>query len=239
MKFSFITINLTLLFCGLSLAAVPNQSFDTQTQKESYSIGYQVGLSMMTDEIVVDFASLTQGLQDAISGKTPPLSNKEMKSLIVDLKTKARESQMRKHQETLVKNAQESENFLLKNGHKDGVKTTPSGLQYQILKEGDSPSPTLENYVKVHYRGTFIDGTEFDSSLAKGDPQIFKIDGVIKGWKEALQMMRVGSKWRIYVPPNLAYGKGGLGGMIPGNKLLIFEMELISIEETHKPGKVS
>ncbi len=225
------------MLCGISWATEQMQPLETQEEKESYSIGYQVGRSMMVDEVEIDFTRLTQGLQDAIKGNTPPLSVEEMKDLIVALKTKARDIQMRKHQESLVKNAQETERFLAENGKKEGVKTTVSGLQYQILKDGSDVSPTKENSVKVHYKGTFIDGTEFDNSIVKGEPQKFKVDGVIKGWTEALQIMKVGSKWRIFVPPDLAYGRGGLGGKIPGNKVLVFEMELLAIEEPNQPGK--
>ena len=220
------------LICGFSRADESMPPLTSQNEKESYSIGYQVGRSMMVDEVEVDFTRLTQGLQDAINGNSPPLTEEEMKSLIVGLKTKARDIQMRKHQENLVKNAQESETFLAENGKKAGVKTTASGLQYEIIKEGAGVSPTPGNSIKVHYKGTFIDGTEFDNSIARGEPQTFQVDGVIKGWTEALQMMHVGSKWRIFVPPDLAYGRGGLGGKIPGNKVLVFEMELLVIEET-------
>jgi FKBP-type peptidyl-prolyl cis-trans isomerase len=138
---------------------------------------------------------------------------------------------MRKHQESLVKNSEESEKFLAENSKKEGIKTTASGLQYEILKEGSGVSPSPENSVKVHYLGTFIDGTEFDNSIVKGEPQVVKVDSVLKGWREILPMMRVGARWRVFVPPDLAYGRGGLGGKIPGNKVLVFEMELLSIEK--------
>jgi len=128
----------------------------------------------------------------------------EMKTLIVALKEKAREVALRKIQESIVKNGEESEKFLAENEKKEGVKTTESGLQYKVLREGDGVSPKEEDFVSVHYRGSFIDGTEFDSSYAKGAPQTFQTDGVIKGWTEALRMMKVGSKWEVFVPPDLA-----------------------------------
>jgi FKBP-type peptidyl-prolyl cis-trans isomerase FklB len=212
-------------------AAGPAPKLETQKDKESYSIGYQVGQSMKTDGVEVDFEKVVQGLQDAFSNKEPRLSAEEMKKLIVDLKKKSREAQMRKIQEQVVKNAQESEKFLEENKKKEGVKTTESGLQYKLLREGDGISPKPEDFVKVHYRGTFIDGKEFDSSYVKGGPQKIQVDGVIKGWTEALPMMKVGSKWQLFVPPDLAYGKGGLGQRIPPNKVLVFEMELLAVEK--------
>jgi len=206
----------------------------TQTEKESYSIGYQVGLSMKTDGVEVDFERLVQGLQDAIDAKEPRLGTEEMRKLIVDLKKKARDAQMRKIQEQIVKNAQESEKFLEENGKKEGIKTTASGLQYKVLKEGDGIAPGPEDFVTVNYRGTFTDGQEFDSSYAKGEPIRVQVDGVIKGWTEALPMMKAGSKWQLFVPPDLAYGRRGSGQRIPPNKVLVFEMELLAIEKGDK-----
>jgi len=157
-----------------------------------------------------------------------------MRTLIVDLKKKAREVQMRKIQEQIVANAQESEKFLEENKKKEGVKTTESGLQYKVLKEGDGTAPGPEDFVTVHYRGTFIDGKEFDNSYSKGEPIRVQADGVIKGWTEALPMMKTGSKWQLYVPPDLGYGRGGFGQKIPPNKVLVFEIELLSVEKGDK-----
>jgi len=152
----------------------------------------------------------------------------------VDLKKRARDVQMRKIQEARVKNAQESKKFLEENGKKEGIKTTGSGLQYKVLREGDGITPAPEDFVTVNYRGTLIDGKEFDSSYAKGEPIRVRTGGVIKGWTEALPMMKVGSKWELFVPPHLAYGRGGLGQKIPPNKVLVFEMELLSVEKGDK-----
>ena len=206
-------------------------ALDTQNDKESYSIGYQVGLSMKSDGVEVDFEKLILGLRDSIDGKEPRLSEEEMKKLIVDRKKSAREIEMRRLQELIVANAAESEKFLEENKKKEGVKTTESGLQYKVLKKGKGITPKPEDMVTVNYRGTFSDGTEFDSSYAKGEPMTVQADGVIKGWTEALQMMNKGSKWQIFVPPHLAYGRGGLGTRIPPNKVLIFEMDLLEIKK--------
>ena len=216
------------------LADEVTPSLDTQKEKESYSIGYQIGLSMKSDGVEVDIDKFNQGLKNALDGKEPLMNENEMKKLIVDIKKRSRENEMRKIQDIVAKNAEESENFLQENGEKEGITTTESGLQYRILKKGDGISPGRGDLVTVHYRGTFIDGTEFDSSYSKGTPQTVQTDGVIKGWIEALQMMKIGSKWEIFVPPHLAYGRGGLGGKIPPNKVLVFEIELLSIEKTKK-----
>ena len=220
-------------------AAESAPALETQNEKESYSIGYQVGVSIKTDGIEVDFEKLVQGLQDAIDAKAPRLDPEEMRKLIVDLKKQARETQLRKVQEQIVQNAQESEKFLEENKKKEGVRTTESGLQYKVLKEGDGIASGPEDFVMVNYRGTFIDGKEFDNSYVKGEPIRVQADGVIKGWTEALSMMKVGAKWQLFVPPHLAYGRGGLGQRIPLNKVLVFEMELLSVEKGDKAGQVS
>jgi len=233
-----------MFFCFLLLATSPLRADDpepapaTQKEKESYSIGYQVGLSMKSDGVEADFDELVQGLRDAIEGKEPRLSEEEMRKLIVDLKKKARETELRRVQELIVKNAEESEKFLAENGKKEGVRTTESGLQYMVLKESEGVAPKAEDFVTVNYRGMFIDGTEFDSSYARGEPITIQADGVIKGWTEALQMMKIGSKWQIFVPPHLAYGRGGLGERIPPNKVLVFEIELLSIEKGDEAGEI-
>jgi len=218
-------------------AAGPAPALQTQKEKESYSIGYEVGRSMKADGVEVDINVLTQGLDDAISQKEPRLKDEEMRKLIVDLRKKAREAQLRKVQEQSVQNAKESEAFLAENRKKEGIKVTESGLQYRVLKEGTGPVPGPEDFVKVHYRGTFIDGKEFDSSYAKGEPARVQADGVIKGWTEALAMMKVGSRWQLFVPPELAYGRGGLGQRIPPNKVLVFDMELLSVEKGEKAAQ--
>ena len=204
-------------------AAEPATAPETQNEKESYSIGYQVGRSMKTDGVQVDFEKLVQGLRDAVNNKEPLSEYEEMRTLIVDLKKRAREAQMRKIQEQIVENAKESEKFLEENKKKEGVKTTKSGLQYKVLKEGDGVSPGPKDFVTVNYRGTLTDGQEFDSTYAKGEPARIQVNRVIKGWTEALPMMKTGSKWELYVPPDLAYGKRGFGRKIPPNKVLVFE----------------
>ena len=215
-------------------AAEPASKLETQEDKESYSIGYQVGQSLTTDGVEVKIEKVIEGLQDAVNRKDPRVKDEEMKKLIGDLRKKAREAQLKKVQEQSVRNAQESEKFLEENKTKEGVKVTESGLQYKVLKQGNGPAPGPEDFVKVNYRGTFIDGSEFDSSYAKGEPARVQTDGVIKGWTEALRMMKTGSKWQLFVPPELAYGRGGSGQRIPPNKVLVFDIELLAVEKGDK-----
>ena len=227
---------LLIVFCFLlllpsSLLADEEKALETQQEKESYSIGYQVGLSVKRDGVDVDSKTFMQGLLDAIAGKEGLISNEEMQNLIVERREKVKKDRMQEVLEIRAQNAEEAATFLEENAKKDAIKTTDSGLQYLVISEGEGDSPKPGDMVTVHYRGTFVDGEEFDSSYSRGEPQTFQVDGVIRGWTEALQMMKVGSKWQIFVPPILAYHQRGLGQMIPPNKLLIFEIELLAIEK--------
>jgi FKBP-type peptidyl-prolyl cis-trans isomerase FklB len=210
------------------LAADLGPALETKSERESYSIGYQVGQSMKTDGVEVDFDKLVQGLQDAINDKGPLLSTQEMRALVVDMKKRARAAQLKRMQEQIAENAKESKEFMAENKKKEGVNTTKSGLQYRVLKEGAGNSPGPKDFVKVNYKGAFIDGKEFDSS--KGEPTRVKADGVIKGWTEALAMMKPGAKWQLFVPPDLGYGRNGSGPNIPPNKVLVFDVELVTVE---------
>jgi len=218
-----------LLTASSLYAQDPTEDLETLQEKENYSIGYQIGRSMKNDGLDVDFEKFLQGLHDAVDANASLLKEDEMNKLIMDLKKRAKDDKMRKAQILLVKNAEESKRFLEENAKREGVRTTESGLQYVVLEEGDGASPKAEDFVTVHYRGTFTDGSEFDSSYAKGEPQMVQTDGVIKGWTEALQMMKTGSKWKFFVPPDLAYGRRGFGERIPPYKVLVFEIELLSI----------
>jgi len=189
---------------------------------------------MGKDGVEVDLDALMQGLHDAVDGNDPPLTDEEMRSLIVNLRKRTQEAQLRKIQETIVRNAEESRKFLEENAKREGVQTTDSGLQYVVLEEGKGETPGPGDQVSVNYRGTFPDGTEFDSSYTRGKPASLQTDGVIKGWTEALQMMKAGSRWKIFVPPDLAYGRGGMGERIPPNQVLVFEIELLSVQRESK-----
>ena len=234
---------LLLLSCILILASFQVLAADSasdlksQRDRESYSIGYQVGASIKMDGVEVDFDRLVQGLKDAMNNKEPKMEKEEMKNLIVDLKTKAREAQIKELQEQKAANTEESREFLVANKLKEGVMTTESGLQYKVLKEGKGISPGPDDTVTVNYRGRFIDGTEFDSSYERGEPAKFKVKGVIKGWTEAMQMMKPGARWELYIPPKLAYGGRGAPPSIPPNKVLVFEVELLAIEQNADVSK--
>jgi len=199
-------------------------------QKRGYAMGADIGnyLKVMKGEFDLDM--FTKGLKDVFEGRETVLSTEEIdqaKQQFIEAAQAKKQQEMEAQGE---KNMKEGEAFLAGNKNKEGVNTTESGLQYIILKEGDGPMPEATDQVKVHYRGTLIDGTEFDSSFARGEPATFGADRVIKGWTEALQLMKVGSKYKLFIPSELAYGKRGAGRDIPPNSTLIFEVELLGIE---------
>ena len=234
MKQWLIAVFCVCLPLGVCLAG-DKPELTSQQDKESYSIGFQVGTSMKTDGVQVSLDRLVEGLEDAIEGKEPRLGPDEMNRLIADLRKIAREAQLKKTQEQSEKNLKEGQAFLDENKKKEGVSATASGLQYRIIKQGDGPTPKATDTVEVNYRGTFVDGKEFYSSYQRNKTEKFKVSGVIKGWTEALQLMKVGSKWQIFVPPELAYGQGGQPPRIPPSSVLIFEIELVSIENNETP----
>jgi FKBP-type peptidyl-prolyl cis-trans isomerase FklB len=194
----------------------------------SYSIGINIGkdLKMKMQELDINNALLLQGIKDAVNDAKPAMSEQDMEATMM-----AFQQEMSSKMKNLAeKNTKEGEAFLEANKKKSGVITLPSGLQYKILKEGNGAKPTATQTVKCHYRGTLIDGKEFDSSYKRGEPTEFPVGGVIKGWTEALQLMPVGSKWELYIPSTLAYGERGAGQTIGPNAVLIFEIELLSIK---------
>ena len=196
-------------------------SLQTEQDKISYVIGTQLGQNFKTQGIEIKIESFVLGLQDALAGKELAITQDEMKLL------------MRNFQRTMLakqatKNLSQAMAFLEANKAKEGVKVLPSGLQYKVITEGTGNTPTTSDKVKTHYRGTLISGTEFDSSYKRDQPAEFPVTGVIKGWTEALQLMKEGSKWQLYIPPNLAYGERGRPG-IPPNSMLIFEIELLEV----------
>ncbi len=210
----------------------------TQKEKTSYAVGVQIGNGLKRQELPVDPAILARGLRDAMNGAKLALTDDEMKTVLTQLQTemRAKQQEMMAKQQAEAKekgaaNRQEGEAFLAANKSKEGVVTLPDGMQYKILKEGNGPKPTASDTVTCNYRGTLINGTEFDSSYKRGQPSSFPVGGVIKGWTEALQMMPVGSKWQLWIPADLAYGDTPRGGDIQPGDTLIFEVELISIGE--------
>jgi len=232
---------------GTSTAAKPKAApaplaLTTQKQKVSYAIGMGLGKNLKRDSVDIDPAVLLRGLKDALADAKPLLTDDEAKAAITQLQAEVRAKEEEKTKVAALENKMKGDAFLAANKTKEGVVTTPSGLQYKIIKEGTGPKPTAEDIISCNYRGTLVDGTEFDSSYKRGQPLKIPVGQVIKGWTEAMQLMPVGSKWELYIPSSLAYGeRGAPGSPIGPNSTLIFEVELLSIEpkkaaETPKPG---
>lgn len=212
---------------GAAAPASAAVALESEMQKVSYIMGTNIGGQIKGEAFEVDIPSLTLGLSDAVAGNEPKLSEDEVKAVI-----EAFQAKMMAEQETNAKlvaesNIKEGEVFLAENAKKDGVVVLESGLQYKILEAGTGAIPAPENTVEVHYKGTLLDGSEFDSSFKRGVPAQFGVTQVIPGWVEALQLMKEGAKWELYVPAELAYGPGGTGGLIGPNQTLIFEVELL------------
>jgi len=197
--------------------------------KESYSLGYQFGQSMKAQGMDLDLEIYASGVRDAVSGNAPQLSPEEIRTTVMDLQRKLAAARQKQFKELADKNLAEGKAFLEENKKKDGVVSLPSGLQYKVLTEGSGKMPKAIDTVTVNYRGTLIDGKEFDSSYKKGQPTTFQVGKVIRGWTEALQLMKEGAKWQLAIPPQLAYGDRGTS-TIPPNSTLIFEVELISVK---------
>jgi FKBP-type peptidyl-prolyl cis-trans isomerase len=202
-----------------------------QKDKSSYALGVDLGNKLKAQSVELDADLVSRGLKDALAGKKTLLNEEEIKlalsALEIELRTKAVEATKKVGE----KNKQEGEKFLAENKTKEGVVTLESGLQYKILKAGEGKKPTADDTVVCHYRGTFIDGKEFDNSYKRNQPTTFPVKRAIKGWTQALQLMPVGSKWQIFIPPDLAYGEKGAPGGIGPNATLVFEVELVSITE--------
>jgi FKBP-type peptidyl-prolyl cis-trans isomerase FklB len=221
-------VSIGLLF-GVCSAADKLELKD-QKDKESYSLGYQFGESLKIQGLDINLDVYTSAIRDALAGKGPQLSQEEIRATMMDLQKRAMAAQQKVLKEQGDKNLAEGKAFLAENGKKKEVKTLPSGLQYKVLSEGTGKTPKKSDTVTVHYRGTFMNGTEFDSSISRGQPASFQVDGVIPGWTEALQLMKEGAKWQIFVPAELAYGERGMPPRIPPQSTLIFEVELISVK---------
>ena len=208
----------------------------TSKQKASYAIGMNWGTGLHRQGIDVDSAALIQGMKDALAGGKTLLTEDEARSALMALQSEMQAKQQAKAAQEGEANKKEGDAFLAANKSKEGVVTLPSGLQYKILTPGTGPKPTATDSVVCNYKGTLINGTEFDSSYKRGEPATFPVTGVIKGWTEALQLMPVGSKWQLFIPPDLAYGpRGTPGGPIGPNATLVFEVELISIKDKNPP----
>lgn len=201
---------------------------DTLSDRVSYILGYNIGQNFKQDQINIDADVFRQAMLDAQNGKTPKLDQEEMQMAMKAFQDQQQAKRNEAMKVVAEANQKEGEAFLQDNGKKKGVVTTESGLQYKILTKGTGPVPAVDSQVSVHYRGTLLDGTEFDSSYRRGQPAVFGVNQVIPGWTEVLQLMPEGSKWEVYIPSDLAYGAGGAGGNIGPNATLVFEIELLS-----------
>src|SRR5215831_5404125 len=207
-----------------------------QKEKASYSIGHELGSSLKKGNMDVNVDILTKGLRDGLSGAKSALTDEQIKETMTAFQKEMMEKQKQAEKEKGEKNAAEGEKFLAENKKKDGVKTTASGLQYKVQKEGSGESPKETDTVVVNYRGTLLDGTEFDSSFKRNEPATFPVNRVIKGWTEALLMMKPGAKYQLWFPSALEYGDRGVGKDIGPNSTLVFDVELLSIKPPETPG---
>jgi FKBP-type peptidyl-prolyl cis-trans isomerase FklB len=206
----------------------PQSELKTEKDKLSYALGADMGTNMKKFEIDVNVELYMKGMKDSMSGSKVLLTEEEIKTVIMSLQKDLQAKQQEKAKAQGEKNKKDGETFLTENKKKEGVKALPSGLEYKVMTEGKGKSPKNTDTVTVHYKGTLIDGTEFDSSYKRGEPASFPVNGVIKGWTEALQLMKEGSKWQLFIPADLAYGESGRPG-IPPNAVLIFEVELVKV----------
>ena len=223
---------ITTLALGLLVSSAVAQDKPDLTnpkQKTSYAIGVNIGSGLKAQELDLDAKALAAGITDALGGK-PAMTQEEVRATLTEFQQEVMAKMQAREKIEAEKNLKAGEAFFAENARKDGVKTTASGLQYKILKEGDGPMPERTDTVKVNYKGTLIDGTVFDSSYDRGEPVAFPVGSVIPGWTEALQMMKVGSKWQLFIPANLAYGEHSPSPKIGPNSTLIFEVELLDIE---------
>jgi FKBP-type peptidyl-prolyl cis-trans isomerase FklB len=229
---------LGILFLVSQVNAEEKLVLKNQKEKVSYSIGLNIGRNIGNDlkkqSVDIDPNILVKGIQDALSGANPLLSKEEIQETMVAFQ----KEMMAKLEEMAKKNKADGEAFLAENKKKEGVKTLPSGLQYKVIEAGTGKKPKADDIVTANYRGTLIDGTEFDSSYKRGQPATFPVSGgMIPGWTEALQLMEEGAKWQLFIPSNLAYGERGTSGIIGPSAALIFEIELVSIKEKAQESK--
>lgn len=213
---------LPLLF-GANVMA--QAKLDSDQQKLSYIFGIQVGQNMKSEGVELDIDAFAAGVQDMLDGKQPQLDQATAEKVISEFQQKKSQELA----EIMNKKQSESKAFMEANAKNPNVKTTESGIQYEIIEAGDGATPTAEDTVIAHYEGTLTDGTKFDSSYDRGEPATFPVGGVIRGWQEVLQMMKEGAKWRVVIPGNLAYGPQGAGDKIGPNETLVFDIELVAI----------
>jgi len=227
MKKTLLAMTLATTMVAVSSA----QAFELKNdeQKLSYSLGLVLGEKLKMDLETMDLEAFQEGIKAIYSGTTPLMDNQQVNETMQAFQVRKMEEQRQAAAKIAQGNLEAGQAFLAENGKKEGVKTTESGLQYEELTAGTGKQPTAEDTVKVHYRGTLIDGTEFDSSYARNEPVSFPLNGVIPGWTEGLQLMKEGGKARLAIPADLAYGPGGMGNAIGPNSTLLFDVELLEV----------
>lgn len=219
------------LFCSfLFTEEIKAVELAAQADKQGYSIGYQLGADFLAKNIHVNPESLAAGMKAALEGAEPAIDKEQMRVVLAELQKQVEEARRLQINKLADENKRASEKFLAENAAKEGIITLASGLQYKIIKAGEGKTPTLDSKVTVNYRGSLIDGTEFDSSYQRGQAATFPVNRVIAGWTEALQLMPVGSKWLLYVPSAIGYGERGSSPRIGPNQALVFEVELLAFE---------
>jgi FKBP-type peptidyl-prolyl cis-trans isomerase FklB len=223
------TLFILLLAIGCT-AADKTPKLESLIDKVSYSIGLNIGKDFKAQNIEVNPDLLARGIKDALSDSKPLLTEEEIQEAVGTFQQERMAEAEAMAKEMGEKNLKEGEAFLQENAKREGVVALPSGLQYEVIEEGTGKSPKPGDEVTVHYRGTLVDGTVFDSSYERGEPVTFPVEGVIPGWTEALQLMKEGAKWKLFIPPSLAYGERGAGQVIGPNATLLFEVELISVQ---------
>ncbi len=218
-----------LLVTGTAFAAEKATELKTEEQKLSYAMGLDLGSYFKGLGENFDLKILQQGMSDSYTGKQTLMTPEEAAEVQQKFAARQQQQQIQKTVEMVTKNREAADTFLAENKKKDGIKVTKSGLQYKVIKEGKGKKPAVDDMVKVHYKGTLIDGTEFDSSYKRKEPAVFQVGQVITGWQEALQLMNVGSTYELYLPPDLAYGDRGAPPVIEPGSMLIFQVELLDI----------
>jgi FKBP-type peptidyl-prolyl cis-trans isomerase len=226
LKKILIVLLLSFLVVGVVYA---EDKFKSKQEEIGYAIGMNIGTNMMQQKVDVDADQLAAGLQAVLKGEKPVISLEEMGKILTAYQQEMQMKQMSEMAAEAAKNEKLSQDFLANNGAQEGVVTLDSGLQYKVITAGAGASPKVDSKVQVHYRGTLLDGTEFDSSYKRGEPASFPVNGVIAGWTEALQLMKEGAKWQLVIPAPLAYAERGAPPMIPPNATLIFDVELLKI----------
>jgi len=220
--------SLLLFSCGEKISKSTDLK-DTK-QKASYSIGFRIAKDFKSNKLDVDSEAVVKGFQDGLYGKQL-LTDEQINKVLMEFQREMYDKKMKEAQGLSGKNKADADVFLAQNKNKPGVKTTASGLQYQVIKSGNGPSPKATDKVKVHYIGKLLNGTEFDNSYKRNQPAVIQLNAVIKGWGEALQLMKVGDTWKLFIRPDLGYGDAGAGDVIPPGSLLIFDVELLGIEK--------